>query len=103
MKKLTDANFHEEVREFQGSVVVLFSGSWCQPCQKFKPTFEEMSNQIHGIKFMIGDLDDCPEAARELSIRSVPSLAVFSDGMVQEVDSGTKTKSDLRLWIQEAL
>lgn len=103
MQKLTDANFHEEVREHQGTVVILFSGSWCQPCQKFKPTFEEMAKQIHGIKFIIGDLDECSGTASDLNIRSVPSLAIFVDGMVQEVASGTKSKPELRMWIQDAI
>lgn len=103
MQQLTDANFHAEVRESIGSVVVLFSGSWCGPCQSFKPTFEQLSEQMKDVKFMVADLDDAPQTAGDLNIRSVPSLAVFTDGMVQEVSSGTKQKADLRAWIQDAI
>lgn len=103
LKQLNDQNFHDEVREHDGPVVILFSGSWCGPCQSFKPTFESLSEQMKDVKFMVADIDQAPNTAQDLNIRSVPSLAVFLDGMVSEVTSGTMQKADLRLWIQDAI
>jgi len=103
LKQLTDQNFHDEVREHYGPVVILFSGSWCGPCQAFKPIVEDMSQNMADVKFMVADIEEASQIAQELSIRAVPSLAVFTGGMIQEVFSGTMSKSDLRMWIQDAI
>lgn len=102
LKPLTDADFHTEVRENTDPIVIMFTGSWCQPCKRFKPTVEEMAQQMDGdVRFAEMDIEHADETASHLNIRSVPSVALFSDGMVREVHAGTMTKTELRLWIQE--
>jgi len=102
LKPLNDENFHDEVRESQDPIVILFSGSWCQPCQRFKPVLEQMAERMAGdIKFMIADLDENERTAQDLNIRSVPSLVMFEGGMVRDVTTGTMNISQLREWITE--
>lgn len=102
LKNLTDENFHNEVREEQDPVIILFTGSWCQPCKRLKPVVEDMAKQMESdIKFMIADIETAGKVTEELNIRSVPSLVLFSEGMVREVYSGTMQKDELHQWIQE--
>ncbi len=98
---LTDKNFHDEVRESTQTVIVLFSGDWCQPCKRFKPTFETMSERMPDLKFMICDIEQAQEIASDLSIRSVPTLTIFVGGMIHEVHVGTMQLSELREWITD--
>lgn len=99
-RNLSDEDFHNEVRESVEPIIIMFTGSWCQPCQKMKPTFEEMESQMKDdIRFAYMDIEVAEKTARELNIRSVPSLALFVDGMVREIYTGTMIKSDLRYWI----
>lgn len=102
LKPLTDENFNQEVRENTDPIVIMFTGSWCPPCKRMKPVFEDMANQMQGnIRFAEMDIVQSEETANELGIRSVPSLVLFVDGMMREIHSGTMQKNELRLWIQE--
>jgi len=102
IRQLTDADFVPEVRENTDPIIIMFTGSWCQPCKQMKPTFEEMASQYEGdVRFAEMDIELCEQTVTELSIRSVPSLALFSDGMIREIYAGTMNKSDLRSWINE--
>lgn len=101
LKPLSDADFNREVRENMEPIVIMFTGSWCQPCKRFKPTVAEMSQNFPDIRFAEMDIEQSEQTVSHLNIRTVPSLAMFVDGMVREVHSGTMQKNDLRLWIQE--
>lgn len=102
LRSLSDLDFNSEVRETVEPIVILFTGSWCQPCKRFKPIVEEMSQKMSGdIHFAEMDIEHSEETVSHLNIRTVPSLALFVDGMVREVYSGTMSKNELRLWIQE--
>jgi thioredoxin-like negative regulator of GroEL len=102
LKPVTDETFHEEVREKVDPVLVMFTGSWCQPCKRFLPVVEEMAQTMKGdIEFLSADIEETSKTASELAIRTVPSLALFVDGMVREIVTGSQSKGDLRLWIQE--
>jgi thioredoxin-like negative regulator of GroEL len=101
LKPLSDSEFNQEVRENVEPIIIMFTGSWCQPCKRFKPTVAEMSQNFPDIRFAEMDIEHSQETVSHLNIRTVPSLALFVDGMVREVHSGTMNKTELRLWIQE--
>lgn len=102
IRTLSDADFVPEMRENTDPIVVMFTGSWCQPCKRMKPVFEDMAEQMQGdIRFAEMDIEQAEKTANELGIRSVPSLALFVDGMIREIHAGTMNKTELRLWIQE--
>ena len=45
----------------------MFTGSWCQPCKRMKPTFEEIASQMEGnIRFAYMDAEDAKETMAEL-------------------------------------
>lgn len=104
LDSVTDVTFHDRVRERIGPTVILFTGSWCQPCKKMYPIMEDLSKSFLGeVAFYTADVEETDQFASELGIRSVPSVALFSEGMVQDILSGTQTKNELRLWINENL
>ncbi|AGH07407.1 hypothetical protein SUFG_00040 [Sulfitobacter phage phiCB2047-B] len=102
LKQLTDESFQEEVREAENPVIVMFTGPNCHACNNMKPVVEELSNQMTGdITFLVADVQEASMAAADLSIRSLPSMALFVDGMVRDITSGSYTKNNFRLWIQD--
>ena len=102
VQTLTDVDFQPEIRENPDPIIVMFTGSWCQPCKRMKPTFEEMASQMKGdIRFAEMNIEEAKQTASHFGIRFVPSLALFVDGMVREIYAGTMNKSDLRSWINE--
>lgn len=98
-KSLVDSDFHNEVRENSEPIIIMFTGSWCQPCKQMKPLFESIEEQTKDVRFAYMDIEECPETASYLNIRSVPSFALFDEGMVREIFAGTMTKANLRFWI----
>ena len=102
VQTLTDVDFQPEIRENPDPIIVMFTGSWCQPCKRMKPTFEGMASQMEGdIRFVEMDIEKAEQTASHFGIQSVPSLALFVDGMIREIYAGTMNKSDLRYWIKE--
>lgn len=102
LKPLTDETFQKEVRESELPVVLVFTGSWCQPCKRMKPALEQLAEQMDGdIKFLEVDIEQNEALASEFAIRSVPSMALFSDGMIRDVITGSQSKLEVRQWITE--
>lgn len=102
LQPVTDETFHDLVREKMEPVIVMFTGSWCQPCKKFLPVVEQYAELMgDDITILSADIEQNEATAADLSIRSVPSLALFSDGMIRDVLTGTHSRNDLRLWVQD--
>lgn len=84
LQELTDGEFASEVLETAGLSVVLFSSSWCSPCQDMKQTILSKCMPKHGsrARFFVVDTDFESEAVNEFGVRSIPSTILFKDGQV---------------------
>lgn len=108
MQAITDDEFHVEVREADVPTVVMFKASWCNPCSDFFPLVEDLANKMPNFRFVTMDLDEANSRegetsviADELGIRTIPSLAIFNDGMVRDILVGRHLKNEVRHWINE--
>lgn len=61
--------------------VVLASTSWCRPCKKIKPIFEELCQTYKGVSFLRVNADK-EEFQEELGIQSVPTFLCWKQGTV---------------------
>lgn len=91
-KEITDANFAEITRE--GVVVVDFWAPWCGPCRMVAPIIDELAEEYAG-KAVIGkvNVDDNPGVSASQSIRNIPTLLFFKDGVMKDKMVGSTTKS----------
>lgn len=102
LKPLNDQNFSAEVREkTDTSVLVKFHAPGCKPCAAMDTVLQELAPSFDRVDFTSCNVQEAPVTASELGIRSVPTLVLFTDGMVRDVITGTRSKADLRHWIQE--
>lgn len=101
MQQVSDTDFQSEVREAEQPVVVMFKAAWCNPCKDFFPLVEDLAGKMSEFKFVTADLEEAPQIADELGIRTIPSLALFADGMVRDIMVGRHPKTEVRLWITE--
>jgi thioredoxin 1 len=106
MKKVfdvTDAEFQSEVLNHKGTVLVDFWAPWCGPCKQLGPIIDEVSESASDkVKFVKVNIDDNPEVASELGIRSIPTLILFKDGQKIETRLGALSKPALEDWLASA-
>jgi len=60
-------------------VVVDFTASWCGPCKRMAPFFEEMSTKYSLAVFLKVDVDTCPETAASHRVTAMPTFALFKN------------------------
>ena len=56
---------------------LLFSASWCGPCQTLKPVMEQVSKTIPVTKI---DVDTDAQTVSDYGVRSVPTVVLIKDG-----------------------
>jgi thioredoxin 1 len=102
--KVTDASFEADVLKSTAPVVVDFWAEWCGPCKMIGPSLEEIATEMQG-KVTIAKLnvDENPNIASKLGIRSIPTLMIFKDGKLASQKVGAAPKGELTRWITEAI
>ncbi len=99
---LNDDTFDQTIAE--GVVLVDFWATWCPPCRIQNPILEELASEISDVaKITKVDVDDYGSIAARFSVRSIPTLILFSDGEVVERYVGVQQKDQLRAAIEKYL
>jgi len=77
--------------------VVLFSASWCKPCEEMKPVFHDLADKLRSrAAFGRIDVAASPRISQMYGIRSVPSLAIFHEGRLRLVLAGSRSVGALK-------
>ncbi len=92
--EITSDNFETIVGD--NDVVVLDCwASWCGPCRSFAPTFEAASERHPGPVWGKLDTEAQAELAAAFSIRSIPTVMVFRQGVLLFRQAGALPASAL--------
>lgn len=73
--------------------LVIYSASYCTPCQQLKKTLQSIDL---GVPVNIIDIDEDPVSASENAIRGVPTLLLMQDNMVVKRKSGYMNSEQLK-------
>ena len=79
IKEITKDNIKDIIAT--GVVMIKFGAKWCGPCRQIAPIIEKISTDFDK-KVIVGDIniDNEPELANEMGIRSVPTIIFYKDG-----------------------
>lgn len=66
--------------------ILYFTASWCKPCLKIAPTFDELSKQYPEHDFVKIDIDENEEMSEDIKV--LPTFQFFMDDMKIDEFSG---------------
>ena len=79
-------------------MVVMFTASWCGPCQMMKPMMARLEKEHRDIKFVALDIDeeDNMILADQMRVDAVPTVFYINCGVVVKVSNGLVDETDFR-------
>ncbi len=93
-KTVTDDSFTADVLQSDKPVLVDFWAEWCGPCKMVAPVLEEIAGEnADKLSVVKLNIDENPGAARDYSIMSIPTMAVFQGGKIVKQIVGAKPKA----------
>jgi thioredoxin 1 len=84
---MTQKNFEGTIQD-NDTVIIDFWAEWCGPCRNFGPVFEKAAQAHSDVVFAKVDTEEEKELAAMFNIRSIPSVAVFREGVLLYLQPG---------------
>ncbi|MGB5111613.1 MAG: thioredoxin family protein [Mycobacterium sp.] len=87
-----------------GPTLLHFSAAWCGPCSAVRRVVDQVCEELPTVAHVEIDMDDNPEAARRLSVLSLPTTIIFdADGRPRYRTTGVPKAADLRSALEPLL
>jgi thiol-disulfide isomerase/thioredoxin len=88
----------------EGPTIVHFTATWCGPCAAVRRVVDQVCSELPSVAHVEVDMDANPEAARRLSVLSLPTTLIFdAAGRPRYRTTGVPSAADLRSALEPLL
>ncbi len=86
----------EELAASPVPVLVEFTADWCPPCRMMGPVLETLAEELGGrLRVLTIDNDDNPDAVARHQVLGLPTMLVFTKGVLVKRLVGARSKRRL--------
>jgi len=101
---VSDDTFEKSVLKASRPVLVDFWAEWCGPCKAIAPILDQIAVEYQDrLDIAKVDVESSPGTAMKYGIRSIPTLMLFKDGVLQEQRVGMLSKEQLQKLLEAKL
>jgi thioredoxin 1 len=94
---ITESTFESEVLKSPTPVLVDFWAEWCGPCKMIAPVLDQIATEYEGkLRIAKVDVDANQATAMRYGVRSIPTLMLFKNGLVEVQQIGLLSKDTLK-------
>ena len=94
---VSDETFEAKVLKSSLPVLVDFWAEWCGPCKSIAPILEQIAVEFQDrLEIAKVDVEGSQSTAMKYGIRSIPTLMLFKDGVVEAQHVGIVSKEQLQ-------
>ena len=99
---LTLSNFQKHISKNDLPVLVDFWAPWCEPCKVMSPVFAQVAAELYTtVRFAKVDTEQEQALSNQKGIRSIPTLALYKQGVEVERIAGAMDMQNFKAWINQ--
>lgn len=102
--KLNDTQFESFIQTAEKPVIIDFWATWCGPCMKMKPVFEQLAHELkEQYLFVSVNMDEGQQIAKKYGVTSIPTFKIIKNNTVIGTFTGYTTKESFIEHIDNAI